>query len=384
MSRLRTLSRAAALLIGFSVAATACGSSAPATLSSAAPSAPSGSSAAKPASSGASATLQSIIDGANKEGQITLWADYPTQQDLPKVQQALNAKFGTNLKLVVSNMAAGDARTRITADAQAGRNDVDVISQLSTDMIPDLAQKNLIATVDWMGIFGSQLPDIKDAYDGAFPEFRGKYLEFADRTYTLIYNTKQMSKSDLPKHWADLADAKYRGKVAYDARGFPFNYLFLNSDWGEDKTLSLVKAIAANQPLLQGGAPQIGQAVSRGEAPMGIGAVGTTLAAKEKGEPMDIAFMDYLPQDPFVSIVAEKAPHPNAARLYLAWAVTEGLKLYYDMYKFYRTTQPGNPLDTAVKEQSPGIKIASSKNVADVTKSADMLKKSGGILSGTG
>lgn len=372
------------------LALAACGgasapASAPASTASAASAsaAASGSAAAKPASSG-SPSLQAIIDGANREGQIVLWADYPPQADIPKVEQAFNARFGTKIKLVVNNMSAGDARTRITADAQAGRNDVDVISQLSTDMIPDLSQRSLIASVDWPGVFGSQLPDIKDAYEGAFPAFRGKYLEFADRTYTLLFNTKQIKREDLPKRWADLPDAKYKGKVSYDARGFPFNYLFLHPDWGEDKTLKLVRDIAANQPLLQGGAPQIGQAVSRGEAPMGIGSINTTMAQADKGEPMDLAMLDYLPQDPFVSVVAEKAPHPNAARLYVAWAVTDGLKTFGDLYKFFRTTQPGNPLDKAIKEQNPNLKIAASKSVDDVVKSADVLKKAGAILSGTG
>jgi len=85
-----------------------------------------------------------------------------------KVNEAFNSRFGTNIKMQVTNMAAGDARTRITADAQAGHYDVDVISQMSTDMIPDLVQRNLLAKIDWPAIVGSQLPDIKDAYEGAF------------------------------------------------------------------------------------------------------------------------------------------------------------------------------------------------------------------------
>ncbi|HLQ32749.1 MAG TPA: hypothetical protein VK457_08690, partial [Chloroflexota bacterium] len=94
------------------------------------------SSAAKPAGSGTNASLQSIIDAANKEGQMMLWADNPMQADVAKVNEAFNSRFGTNIKMQVTNMAAGDARTRITADAQAGHYDVDVISQMSTDMIP--------------------------------------------------------------------------------------------------------------------------------------------------------------------------------------------------------------------------------------------------------
>ncbi len=177
------------------------------------------SSAAKPAGSGTNASLQSIIDAANKEGQMMLWADNPMQADVAKVNEAFNSRFGTNIKMQVTNMAAGDARTRITADAQAGHYDVDVISQMSTDMIPDLVQRNLLAKIDWPAIVGSQLPDIKDAYEGAFPEFRGNYVEFADRTYTLIFNTKLTKREDLPKRWAELADAKFKGKVSYDARG---------------------------------------------------------------------------------------------------------------------------------------------------------------------
>jgi iron(III) transport system substrate-binding protein len=279
-------------------------------------------------------------------------------------------------------MRAGDARTRIAAEAQGGRHEVDVISQMSTEMVPELKQRGLLAQPDWLGLFAQDLPDVRDAYQAAFPDLRGYYLAFADRVYTVAYNTRQAQRGDAPARWADLADAKYRGKVAYDSRGFPFNYLVLDPDWGTPKTEKLVRDVAANQPLLQPGSPQIADAVVRGETVLGVTSVANVLDGKTRGAPVDLALLDYVPIDPFVTVVAEQAPHPNAARLYAAWAVSDGMRIFGELYANFRVTQPGNPLEKLMQERNPAPKVVAARSEADLQTSSDFLKAAGEILTG--
>jgi iron(III) transport system substrate-binding protein len=335
-----------------------------------------------PASQSASppGSFQQLVAAANQEGKIVLWANNPDEKDVAQVQQAFNDRFQTNIVLEVVPMRAGDARTRIAAEAQGGRHEVDVISQMSTEMVPELRQRGLVAAVDWVGLFGQELPDVKDAYQAAFPDLRGYYLAFADRVYALAYNTRQAQRADLPTRWTDLADPKYRGKIAYDSRGFPFNYVVLDPDWGEARTERLVRDVAANQPLLQPGAPQIADAVIRGETALGVTSVANVLEGKLRGAPVDMVMLDYVPVDPFITVVAEQAPHPSAARLYAAWAVSDGMRVFGDLYQSFRVTQPGNALEKVMQERTPPPKVVAAKSESDLRVSSEFLRAAGEIL----
>lgn len=377
--RVRALVLAVAL-VALLLAACGPGSTSPRGDASSAPAAPAA--GAQTVAAAGPGSLEQLVAAANREGKVVLWASNPEEKDVARVQQAFNDRFQTNVTLEVIPMRAGDARTRIAAEAQGGRHEVDVISQMSTEMVPDLTQRGLLARVDWLGLFGQTLPTVKDAYEAAFPDLRGYYLAFADRVYTVVYNTRQAQRADLPAQWADLANAKYRGKVAYDSRGFPFNYLVLDPDWGTAKTEKLVRDVAANQPLLQPGAPQISDAVSRGETTFGVTSVANILDGKARGEPIDLVLLDYVPVDPFVTVVAEKAPHPNAARLYAAWAVSDGMRVFGDLYAQFRVSQPGNPLEKLMQERTPAPKVVASRSENDLRESSEFLKTAGELLTG--
>jgi len=361
---------------------TACGAPAASSRGDGASQAPGSAASGQVATTAGPNTFQELVAAANREGRIVLWAQSPEEKDVARVQQAFNDQFKTNITLEVVPMRSGDARTRIAAEAQGGRHEVDVISQLSTEMVPELKQRGLLAQVDWLGLFSQDLPDVKDAYQAAFPDLRGYYLAFADRVYTVAYNTRQAQRGDAPARWADLADGKYRGKVAYDSRGFPFNYLVLDPDWGDARTEKLVRDVAANQPLLQPGSPQIADAVIRGETAFGVTSVANVLEGKARGAPVDLVLLDYVPVDPFVTVVAEKAPHPNAARLYAAWAVSEGMRVFGELYYNFRVTQPGNPLEKLMQERSPSPKVVAAKSENDLQVSSDFLKAAGETLTG--
>jgi iron(III) transport system substrate-binding protein len=322
-----------------------------------------------------------IVSAANREGSLIIWGSYPRDPDVQRVQDAFNKHFNVNVKIQFLSMPIGNAASRLMADSQAGRNDVDFVSQFSTDMIPELVDKGMLAKVDWPGTFAKELPDITEAYNGAYEQFRGYYVNFYDGAYGLVYNTKQIKPQDLPKRWADLAGPAFKGKFYLDARGYPFNYLVLHPDWGPEKTEKLVRDIAANGPSLQGDASQLVDIVARGEAPFGTAVLTSALDGKAHGQPVDVAVLDYLPIDPRVTAVAAKAPHPNAARLFVAWQVTEGMTLYNDLYRLARVSQPGSTLDALVKQNS-SAKIAAAHSIDDVKASAAFLKKTGDILTG--
>ncbi len=335
--------------------------------------APSGSSASG-APSAAPADFKSIVQAANKEGKVTVFGTYPQTKDVDVVSKAMNDRFKTTIQVEAVPMGAPDARNRILGAADTHAGDGDTVPWFSSEMFPEAVQKNAISKVDWPGMFGTELPGVKDAYDRAFADYRGYSLVFYDSSYAFMYNTQQLKLEDAPKRWSDLTDPKWRGKFAADPSGFPFNYLVLSPDWGEDKTLALVKGIAANKPLLKTSSSELTASVVRGEVQFAIAGATSAITEKMKGSPVDIAIPDYLPNDSRGMIVSAYAPHPNASRLYTAWAVSEGFELMQKLYGVDRLGTPTSPISAVIKQQNPGVKIVAVQSAADVKRSADFIK----------
>ncbi|MBV8085244.1 MAG: extracellular solute-binding protein [Chloroflexi bacterium] len=340
-------------------------------------------SGAAPASAAAAGDFQSIVAAANKEGKVTIFGPWPRVEDVQKVQDAFNKRFNTNITLDLNSMDVTTARTRLLTGLNANPGEMDTMVEFSTDMYSDLVKQKALAKVDFPTVFGKDLPGVADAYTTAFPEFQGYYMNFDDSDYVLMYNTKQATLADAPKKISDLADPKFKGKFAADPRGFPFNYLVLSPDWGLDKTTALVKSIAANKPLLKQGGSSIVASVAAGEVPFGIANYSSVAAEQKKGSPLAPIIPDYVPNDPRGITIAANAAHPNAAKLYNAWAVSDAAPLWDQMYQLSRLSESDTTAGKLIKEQNPQAKVVSSNSTADVDSAAKALTTFGDIMRGT-
>lgn len=341
--------------------------------------------AGKPADTTAAsreADFQKLVQAANREGKVVLWTTTPSEANLPKVEQAFNDRFKTNIKLEVVPVRAVDATPRWITEAQAGRHEIDVMASTDTGSVLSLSERGLLADIDWAALFGDVLPDIRGAADLPFPELKGQILDFWHSSYAFVYNTGQVRREDVPKRWADLADPRYRGQFVFDGLGFPFNWLSMHPDWGTEKTEKLVRDIAGTRPLLQNGSAVITQAVARGEGSMGVASVPNILRQKKLGAPVDMVIPDYVPYDYRLTVLAAKAPNPNAARLYAAWSSTEGMQLFGELEDIYRLTQPNTPIEKIMKDQAPNAKLVAVRNLAQIKESSSLQREIGETLTG--
>jgi len=337
---------------------------------------------ASAAASQPAGSLAQIVDAANKEGSVVIWGQYPLDSDVPKVQEAFNVRFKTNIKIQTVSISAPEAQTRMMAEAQGNRFDWDVFPNFGSESLPDLTDRGILAKVDWAP-FQKELPDVSDAAGAVPAEFKGGALNFYDGGYGFFFNRDQMKAADMPKQWTDLADPKYRGKFAASSFGYPFNYLSVSPDWGPTKTEQLVRQVAANKPLLQGSASQLVDIVSRGEVPMGVSDFASILDGIGKSKPIQAVVPDVVPGDHRYTVIAAKAPHPNAARLYAAWEVSEGMKVYLELRQASRFSSPTSPVATLIKQSNPAAKIVYPASLADIKAQAAFLKPAAGILTGT-
>jgi iron(III) transport system substrate-binding protein len=180
-------------------------------------------------------------------------------------------------------------------------------------------------------------PDVKDP-----KTWRGGGLEFLDpnRTFMVMtpfqrgiifYNPKLVNAKEF-KSYKDLLDPKWKGKLVMDdpRRAGPgqatFTFFYLHPDLGVD----FIRGLGKQQiTILKDYAQEI-DAVGQGRYPVLIGAADFVAVARAKqGIPIAIVDTRQLKEGGDVSpangclALFNKAPHPNAARIYINWLLSK-------------------------------------------------------------
>ncbi len=167
------------------------------------------------------------------------------------------------------------------------------------------------------------------------PELAGNFpadINHEDQVYTLqyarvaiIWNKNLVKKEDEPKEWADLFDPKWKGKVGFNPVWRALTVQQIVAFW-EDKLgiKNVADKLKEQNVRFFEGSGGVSQAVLRGD--------------------VQIAPLDDLPLNPFLvdgapmgfvypesgtsvstnmSFIAAKAPHPNAAKVFLNWLMSK-------------------------------------------------------------
>jgi iron(III) transport system substrate-binding protein len=349
-------------------------SPAPAAKAPAAPAKPAEKAADKPAASDA---YQKVLEAARQEarnGALAVWVATPR---LSKTHTELFETFKQRFGLEQFSgewlpIHQTEANSRVQLEAQAGKVNGDLISASLTEFKP-VFDKGLIEKYDWVGTFGQVLPGVKDASERVGPEFQGAVLLHYDIAYGLAFNTEMIQREQVPSSYAALTEPQWRGKLLMNnAGGAPFDVLSLRL--GHDQTLDLVRRVVANQPLLKQGSPAVVNAVVSGEAPLGIGSISQVGTQKMQGAPVEWRPLDQVAVLPLYFYVPAGAPHPNLARLFLAWTVSEGMAIQERNEALGRVTDPSSTVAQVIKRDAPNAQLVEPKTVADVEKQ-DVFRK---------
>jgi iron(III) transport system substrate-binding protein len=173
----------------------------------------------------------------------------------------------------------------------------------------------------------------------------------ANKLYTLqyareaiIWNKTLVKPADEPKEWTDLFDPKWKGKVGMNPPWRSVSIQQVVAFWEDKGIANPAEKLKANEVRFFEGSGGIIQAVVRGDvriaeltdlplnplledgAPVGFvyPASGTTLSANK-------------------AFVAAKAPHPNAARVFMNWLMTKEGQEALQQYCGLSVTRNGAP-----------------------------------------
>jgi iron(III) transport system substrate-binding protein len=238
-----------------------------------------------------------------------------------------------------------------------------VISASVQQMTP-VVDAGLVAKVDWVGLLGKELPGVNEASARMIDDYAGLGLAHWDVAFVMSYNTDQLKADEVPSRLEDLADPKWKGRLAINSAGAaPFDMMSIA--WGKDKAVELMKQIVDNRPVFKNGTPGVIVAVGQGEVAVGPGQITGTHTERLKGAPIAWKPMSYVPVIPLYLYVPKNAPSPNAARLFTAWAVTEGMKIQEEMEYIGRVTDPNSFLSQEIKRMAPNAQIVEPRSLKD-------------------
>ncbi|WP_254052113.1 iron ABC transporter substrate-binding protein [Aeromicrobium sp. A1-2] len=111
-----------------------------------------------------------------------------------------------------------------------------------------------MSLVEGKGLFADLDRTTLDLVPEQYRATSGKWMGFAARSTVLVYNTDKVSTADLPKSLLDLAEPKWKGRVAFSPTGADFQAIVsavLQLE-GEAATKSWLAGLKANGTVYQG------------------------------------------------------------------------------------------------------------------------------------
>ena len=322
-------------------------------------------------------TFASVLEGAKREGALSISVSSP---GLPETHKALfeafNKRFGLNLKAEWTPASSVSTGTRLVAEFGRGKGNIDIVGAGGAEEAAVLIERGIIKAYPWAEVFGKELPQIGEVAGRAIPDLRGITLPVLDAVYGIAWNTDLIKDEDVPTSYEAVLDPRWQGKVAVNA----FFLIPLDSTAflvGRDKTIDMAKRLVASKPVMERGTPAVSRAITVGQTPFGITTFHAAARSGTAAKPQKFKlFSDFIPISPVYVYVPENAPHPNAARLFAAWLVTEGMPIANKTELVPRVGDQGSPISDMVKAQQAksGAKIASPRALSDV-KEGEITRK---------
>lgn len=256
---------------------------------------------------------EGLIERAKREGKV-VWYTALALDVAEQVARTFEESYGIKVELTRSGSERVVAR--VLQEAQARVNNVDVIEISEAGDFVLLKQKGLLKVYRPRGYERFSAGFLLDR-EGYFHAWRG--------TLGLpVYNTGLVPPAGAPKSWKDLTDPRWKDKqlkVHYGSGAGTNIMAALTKIYGWDYYRQLRK----NSPVIVQAASQGVNVVAAGERAILVeGNYYNARRLKAKGNPVDVIF----PAEGTVFIVspagiAQKAPHPNAAALFLEYMFSE-------------------------------------------------------------
>jgi len=325
----------------------------------------------------ASGEWEKLAAEARKEGTLVVVG---TSLGATKaaISKAFREKFGVNIQYL--DGWGAEVTAKVLAQRSAGLYTVD-IGHTGDGTFFEMQPHHITVPLEPFMI----LPEITDG-----SKWRGGRIPFIDKEKHImsfvamsippaIYNMDMVKENEITRN-ADLLNPKWKGKIVL---GDP-TITGTGNNWfthvvtvlhSRDEGLKFMRDFVKQEPLVSRDNRQLVEWVAKGKYPVGVAAsMSVTAQFKQLGASIGygaLADRPFISPGPGNMYVFDKAPHPNAAKLYVNWLLSrEGAELWVPAHGY-----PSLRLDVAANNSIDPALIP-PKDVS-VTKEASYLKLQG-------
>ena len=289
-----------------------------------------------------------LTEGAKKEGKL-VWYTSVTMMDADVLLKKFKEKYPF-IKTELYRSGVDKLLTKIQVEARNKRYNADVV--MLNGIAAELLKKE--------GILVKYLsPELK-YYQDDFKDPEGCWTDVYILLNVIGYNTKLVSKKDVPKTWQDLLDHKWKGKMGMDSKAYEWLYGIL-SLMGQENGLDYVKKLSTQGITFRTGRTLNCQMLAAGEIHVGIALWNQRIEEMK----MQGASLDWVAVEPVITEsvrigLAANASHPAAARLFIDFILSKEAQEI--IAGFYRV--PGrNDVDAIVPRLKKGLKLMGTGSI---------------------
>jgi iron(III) transport system substrate-binding protein len=352
---------------GLGAAAAACAPAAapPAAAPAAQPAAPAGKAAWEQ-------EWDSTVAAANKEGQLAV-ITYPGSQFRKFLESFEEAFKGITLQHTGGN--ASSVVPRVLQERQGGIYTYDILISTVTTPFINLKPNNAIEPVRPL-IFRADVLDDKAWRDGFEAGFLDKdkkwmYAPTFDKSMGLWINTDQVGANEITAV-KDLLNPKWKGKIiSLDPRsvGVAWNVLDMRRAAGEE---FVRKLYGEQEPVLVRDLRQGTEFMVKGQYPIGIGLPNADALVDFENQGLGKS-LKWLELDGGTFLLStsnvykfDKAPHPNAAKLFINWILTKDAQAAWSKVTGQNSRRTDVPPGNARYLPNPGKKYLTIESEAQL------------------
>ncbi len=282
------------------------------------------------------ADWSNLVAAAQKEGKVIVVGETlaPAKDAL---LQAFKAKYGINVEIMDGR--GSEMVAKFMAERQAGLYQRDVGLMGISTIVIEIKPQGITAPLETILL----LPEVLEG-----GKWRGGQLPFIDKEHhalaltamavpCMIINTGLVPAGDIRQH-TDLLQPKWKGKIVMtdaSTSGSGNNWFthIMTNVYGQEKGRQFMQSLAKQDLMVTRDSRLQVEWVARGKYPVGL-AFSMSLATSFRKAGAPIAFPaltepSYLSGGSGNLFIFDKAPHPNAAKLFANWLLSqEGSKVF--------------------------------------------------------
>jgi iron(III) transport system substrate-binding protein len=256
----------------------------------------------------AEAITPALIEAAKKEG-VVVWYTSADLQLAELIGKTFEAKF-PGITMRVERAGGERIFARVAQEYASGIHTPDAVSTGDGAQFPAWKRQGLLA---------AYVPeDVARYLPAAHRDPDGFYATARSSLCVIAYNTELVKRDEAPKSFADLLDAKWKGKIVKAHPSYSGTIITSTYQMVRELGWPYLEKLSKQNVMQVQSATDTPKKVILGERPvMADGNEYNALIAKENGKPIEIVYAaEGTPTIVQPAAIFAAAPHPNAARLF--------------------------------------------------------------------